>query len=263
MHTLNAVPAGGAVFPKFFSVDSAKAIKARKYGWLNAISYMAPHTLGGAGNLCGNASPACIKLCLGWYSGQSAFVSDMDRDTNSVRESRKRKSVMFQKARREFMRELVRGVERAIAAAARLKLKLCVRLNGSSDIPFEAILCERNGEVFPNVFAAFAEVQFVDYTKSVKRALRFARGQLPPNYCLTFSRSETNEADCLEVLEAGGNAAIVFGSGLPAAWNGYRVVNGDEHDLRHLDDRGVAVGLSPKGARARRDKSGFIVRSAA
>ena len=42
------------------------------------------------------------------------------------------------------------------------------------------------------------------------KALAHARGQLAPNYHVTFSRSETNEADCLRVLEAGGNVAVVF-----------------------------------------------------
>ena len=30
------------LFPRFFSVDSPKAVKAQKYGWLNAINYMSP-----------------------------------------------------------------------------------------------------------------------------------------------------------------------------------------------------------------------------
>jgi hypothetical protein len=41
------------------------------------------------------------------------------------------------------------------------------------------------------------------------------------------------------------------------------VIDGDEHDLRHLDGRGVVIGLSPKGPRAKHDKSGFVIRNAA
>lgn len=37
-------------------------------------------------------------------------------------------------------------------------------------------------------------------------------------------------------------------------------IDGDKHDLRHLDGRGVIVWLSPKGAVAKRDSSGFVVR---
>ncbi len=82
---------------------------------------------------------------------------------------------------------------------------------------------------------------------------------MPANLHLTFSRSEINEADCLEVLAAGGNVAVVFAD-RPATWNGYPVIDGDQHDLRHLDPKGVVVGLSPKGLKAKRDTSGFVVR---
>jgi hypothetical protein len=105
-------------------------------------------------------------------------------------------------------------------------------------------------------FPAFPRVQFVDYTKNSRR---FAR-QLPANYDLTFSRSETNESDCPEVFAAGRNVAVVFAGAMPETWNGYRVINGDEHDLRHLDPKGVVVGLSPKGHKAKRSTSGFVVR---
>jgi hypothetical protein len=89
--------------------------------------------------------------------------------------------------------------------------------------------------------------------------LRSLSGDWPPNYYLTFSRSELNEAECLQVLRAGGNVACVFET-MPETWQGYRVIDGDNHDLRHLDPRGVVVGLSPKGRKAKRDASGFVIR---
>ena len=73
--------------------------------------------------------------------------------------------------------------------------------------------------------------------------------------------SSTNEEDCARVLAAGGNVAVVFHGGLPASYLGHRVIDGDLHDLRHLDERNVIVGLSPKGLKARRDISGFVVRT--
>jgi hypothetical protein len=39
---------------------------------------------------------------------------------------------------------------------------------------------------------------------------------------------------------------------------GHRVISGDHDDLRHLDPRGVVVGLKGKG-RAKQDASGFVV----
>ena len=236
-------------FKRFFSLDSAKAIKARGYGYLNAINYMAPASTGGVGNLCPHASAGCLALCLGWYSGQAGMVSNQDTDTNSVRDSRKAKAQMFMRDRKAFVAEMVAGIKRAQTTARNKGLKLCVRLNGATDINWPRA-----------IFDQFADVQFVDYTKSVAKALAHAQGKLAPNYHVTFSRSEANEADCARVLEAGGNVAVVFAGEMPATYLGASVVNGDEHDLRHLDPRGgVIIGLSPKGLRAKRDQSGFVV----
>jgi hypothetical protein len=252
-------------FNQFFSLDSAKAIKARKYGWLNAINYMAPSDASGFGNVCGDASPACIALCLGWFSGQAGIVKKGTRRRrtggNKTRQSRVNKVKLFMHDRIAFMVEMVKGITRAASKAAREMLKLCVRPNGSADVPWEHIKLSPIDR--RTIFDLFPEVQFVDYTKSVKRMLRFLAGLLPKNYHLTFSRSEINEADCLRVLEAGGNVAVVFADGKPMRWHGYPVIDGDKHDLRHLDPRGVVVGLSPKGVKARRDTSGFVVRGEA
>jgi len=56
--------------------------------------------------------------------------------------------------------------------------------------------------------------------------------------------------------------AVIFAHGLPAIRNlwGHPVIDGDKHDLRFLDPRGVIVGLTPKGNKAKRDMSGFVLR---
>ena len=162
-------------FKRFFSLDSPKAIKARSYGYLNAINYMAPANTAGVGNLCPHASPGCLKLCLGWYSGQAGMVSHQNK-LNDVRRSRQAKARMFMTDRKAFLEELRWGVRAAGRAAIRQGLKLCVRLNGATDVAWEGVA--------PELFRDFFDVQFVDYTKSVKRALAHARGELPPNYHL-------------------------------------------------------------------------------
>ena len=86
------------------------------------------------------------------------------------------------------------------------------------------------------------------------------KGSLPSNYHLTFSRSEANEAQALDVLKAGGNVACVFSGSLPETYLGFRVINGDESDLRFLDPSGVIVGLKAKG-KAKKDASGFVIHS--
>jgi hypothetical protein len=121
------------------------------------------------------------------------------------------------------------------------------RLNGTSDIRWETVPV--NGAT--NLMSLFPNVQFYDYTKHENRR------NLPANYHLTVSRSETNEAN---VFALPYNVAVVFNSKtLPAEYNGRPVVNGDDTDLRFLDPTGVVVGLTAKG-KAKKDPTGFTVR---
>lgn len=240
---------------RIFSFDSPKAIKSLTYGWLNAIHYMAPARLAGVGNLCPDASDGCKALCLGWTSGQAGMVA-RDDDMNSVRQSRVDKARRFMRDRPAYMRDVVRSIELGRAKADAMGLRLAVRMNGSTDIAWEGIACVRDGRPYRNLMAAFPDVQFVDYTKSARR---FERA-LPENYSLTLSRHESNDDAVIRLVkEKRGNAAVVF-ERLPTHWRGLPVIDGDKHDLRHLDPLGVIVGLTPKGRKAKRDTSGFVVR---
>lgn len=238
-----------------------KASKALAFGYLNAIHYMAPFTLGGVGNLCPHATAGCKALCLGEHSGQAGMVKH-DDDMNSVRLSRRAKAQRFMKDRKAYVADIVASITLAQRKANRMGLQLCVRLNGSTDIVWEGIACERDGVAFRSVYAAFPEVQFVDYTKNPRRFDRV----LPDNLHLTFSRSETNEATAIALLESGRNVAVVFGGDVPATWQGYETIDGDTNDLRHLDPKatpgnaGYVVALKPKGRKAKKDTSGFVVR---
>lgn len=267
-------------FPRLFSTDSAKAAKASGFGYLNAIHYVAPFTLGGVGNLCPNASAACVNLCLGHYSGQAAMVNDLEKGTNPTRESRKLKAQLFMRDRANYMNRLARDIIKLDAQAARESLKLCVRLNGSTDIVWERISFEIDAKTSKALAAyygliegcaidatyyagrkftlpaLFPEIQFVEYTKNPKRL-----GNAPKNLDLTLSYSGENAVDCVAALQAGHNVAMVFAGGLPESFAGFPVIDGDKHDLRHLDAKGgYIVGLSPKGIKAKRDTSGFVVR---
>jgi hypothetical protein len=234
-------------FTQFFSLDSPKAIKARAFGYMNAINYMAPADTAGVGDMCPWSSVACRALCLGEHSGQASMRKEGEDNATTL--SRKAKTVMFMRARTQFMRELHAGIGRAARKAKREGLRLCVRLNGATDLNWIAVI------------KAYPDIQFVDYTKSVARALAHAAGKLPANYHVTFSYSGENHSDCERVLAAGGNIAVVFSGAFPSTFMGHTVVNGDLSDLRHLDDRNVVVGLSPKGAKAKREgvKLGFVV----
>lgn len=253
---------------KIFSTDSAKAIKAQGFGFINAIHYMAPASLSGF-NLCPHSSAGCRALCLGWESGQASMVAN-DTDLNSVRLSRIAKAKRFMGDRVAYMADVVRSIETELAKAIAAGKRLCVRMNGATDIGWHGVACRRSmhpegshkhlGDIYRNVFEAFPEVDFVDYTKNPRA---FDRA-LPANYHLTFSRSDENETKALELLARGVNVAVVFGIAKPTLWNGFTVIDGDEHDLRQLDPRGAkgfVIALSPKGRKAKRDTSGFVVQS--
>jgi hypothetical protein len=158
--------------------------------------------------------------------------------------------------RQAYLHDVFRAIELLVNRAKRMNMKLCVRMNGSTDIAWEGI--RYNGK---NVFETFPDIDFVDYTKNPKRFDR----PLPRNLHLTFSRSETNESDCVALLNRGVNVAIVFET-VPATWKGFTVIDGDKHDLRQLDPRGArgtVIGLLPKGLKAKRDTSGFVLRNIA
>lgn len=234
---------------RIYSVDNAKASKAQALGYLNAIHYMAPHEIAGVGNLCPYASPGCKAACLGYYSGHAGMVKN-DTDINSVRASRIAKAYRFMTDRTYYMNDVVVASNRVILKARREGLIPVLRLNGSTDISWERIPVAGN----PSIMDMYSHVQFVDYTKNWRRFDR----PLPSNYHLTFSLSEDNLFHAMNLLSRGFNVAAVFRE-RPTTWNGYPVIDGDLHDLRHLDPKGVVVGLTPKGRKAKADTSGFIL----
>jgi hypothetical protein len=167
---------------------------------------------------------------------------------SNVKKARIRKTQLFFDSFVTFKALLMADIRAFVAYCETQKMRACVRLNGTSDIAWERL----------GVFAEFPTVQFYDYSKSPIRALQFAKGAMPSNYQLTFSRSESNEAQAIDVLRNGGNVAVVFAGVLPLTWQGFEVINGDESDLRFLDKKNVVVGLKAKGD-AKKDATGFVV----
>jgi hypothetical protein len=156
--------------------------------------------------------------------------------------------------REGFLARLRREVELLEKRARKRNLKPAVRLNGSSDLPWERIV--------PSLFAEFPQVRFYDYTKSPSRVQAWINGESPRNYHLTFSRAETEQSqrDAERLAQCGANVAVVFDR-LPYKWRGRPVIDGDKHDARFVDRRGVIVGLIAKG-KAKKDRTGFVVRTA-
>lgn len=231
-----------------------KTKKGRARGYSSAILHLAPASLSGH-NVCRWATPGCRAGCLN-TAGRGGIVKHGE-STNAVQEARIKRTAWFFRARYAFLGQLLGEISTHVRRATAKGLIPVVRLNGTSDIPWESVKTVTGD----TVLELFPTIQFYDYTKSVARVLAYARGEMPANYHLTFSRSELNDADVRTVLSYGGNVAAVFSKALPAHWAGAAVVNGDADDLRFLDPAGVVVGLKAKG-RARRDTSGFVIPTA-
>ena len=146
------------------------------------------------------------------------------------------------------MIQLKKEIIQFIKNAERKGLKPCIRLNGTSDISFENT----------TIFSDFPNVQFYDYTKVYKRALKHAEGKMPSNYHLTYSLNEDNYDLAFNILKLGGNISAVFRKYIPEIFKGYKVVNADLSDLRFNDPKNVICGLIAKG-KAKTDFSGFVL----
>lgn len=220
------------------SIDTnAKTKKGQAKGYLTGILYLAPADLSGR-NFCPHASVGCKVACL-FSAGRGAF--------DSVKNARLKKSHYFLRDREAFLRDLRADISALVKKAKKAGMLPCVRLNGTSDLPFHKF----------GIMEEFAEVPFYDYTPNFSRMQEFLDGKLPSNYSLTFSRKENNQAECESVLERGGNVAAVFSS-IPESYANRPTFDGDQSDLRFLDPKGVVVALKAKG-KAKKDTSGFVI----
>lgn len=211
-----------------------KMRKGEKLGYKTYILHLLPNTLSGH-NVCPQASPACIATCLNLSSHGRAAKSQA---------ARRRKTLLYFNDREKFHELLDADIQTAVRIAKKENKTLCIRLNGTSDLPQLAISYAQR----------YPYIQFYDYTK----ILKYADVELPKNYHLTFSRSELNDAEYL--VNRGLNVAVLFDQ-IPMVWKGFDVVDGDVSDLRFLDKQGVIVGLSPKN-KAKFDNTNFVVRVA-
>ena len=222
---------------------NSKTRKGEKKGFTTYGIHLAPASLSGF-NVCDSSSAGCRWACLN-TAGRGAMTS--------VQRARIKKTLFFFKDKQGFLAELWAEVAKSIKSAARTNMTPCFRLNLTSDLPWEKI--KFNGQ---SVMEAFPNVQFYDYCKSPERMTKFVNGEMPKNYHLTFSRSETNGALALAFLKSGGNVAMVFRKSLPATYYGHEVIDGDETDLRFLDGSGKIIGLKEKGL-AKKDATGFVL----
>jgi len=206
--------------------------------YLPYVMHLAPSTLSGY-NTCPLAG-LCKDSCLN-TAGRGRF--------NNVQLARIARTKMFFEQRDEFFAMLKKEIDRALRRCDKQGKKLSLRLNGTSDIRWE-MYKPYDGKT---IFEAYPQVQFYDYTKLPNRDVDGIA-----NYHLTFSDGGDNMDHVELALSRRMNVAVVFaGKILPEVWYGRKVIDGDKHDLRFLDPKGVIVGLTAKG-KAKVDASNFV-----
>ena len=168
---------------------------------------------------------------------------------NSVQQARINRTNYFWNNKNGFLWELSKEIQTLKVRAANAGFKFAVRLNGTSDLPWFKYKVDGGGSLMD----LHPDVQFYDYTK-VLNYLDHGK----KNYHVTFSDSGTNEQDQLKAMAAGANVAVVFKDKLPSTWMSRKVIDGDAHDLRFKDPRGVVVGLVAKGLGKKVETNSFI-----
>lgn len=168
-----------------------KMLKGRKQGYRTLVLYLAPASLSGR-NVCPGSTPGCRRACLNTCGrGQMG----------KVQASRLRKTVEYFESRDFFMAKLLADIAVFQASCMDTGHSPTVRLNGTSDLPWE-----KSG-----IIEKFEDIQFYDYTKIKKRMKRSFLSVLPDNYTLVWSHNERDVNYSEEVLEEGGRVAWSIG----------------------------------------------------
>ena len=204
---------------KLLNSGNAKTIKGEKLGFKTYGVHLSPFNKSGF-QVCKWASKGCARACLD-TAGRGVM--------SNVQRSRINKTKFLFEDRSGFLDQLRAEITSAIRSSEKKGLVPCFRLNLTSDFKWEET----------GIFEEFPEAQFYDYTKGKNRMIEYLEGNLPPNYHLTYSRSEKKGDDIHSkaFLKSGGNVAVVFRGKLPKTWNGFDVIDGDESNLRYLDGK--------------------------
>jgi len=239
-------------YKKMLSVSNdSKTVKGQTFGYLTGILHLTPSDKSGLGELCPMALLAgCKKPCLD-TAGRGAF--------SNVQIARLNKTMLWFQDRDLFFYNVAKSIKALVTKANKLNLIPVVRLNGTSDIQFEAYNFTFDNVKYANIFELFPNVQFYDYTKIPSRK------NIPSNYDLTFSYSGLDRFQGV-YRKAKSNPvfkrfAVVFDkhADIPVMFDGMTTIDGDKTDLRFLDGSGI-VALYAKG-KAKRDTSGFVVKT--
>lgn len=209
------------------------------------ILYMSPYTQNSkAVNICPKATNGCILGCL-FTAGRGAF--------NSIQQARQNRTEFYINSKKQFCEQITKELQALNNKAKKQGAKIAIRLNGTSDLDFIAII---KNQIGVDVLESFQNLEFYDYTKILGKVKKYAGTR----YKLTFSRAENNEAEAKEALLYGVPVSVVFhhNKPMPSTYLGTKVIDGDSADDLMIDSGAVILGLKAKG-KAKKDLTGFVV----
>lgn len=198
-------------------------------------------------NTCALATIGCGTNCLNESGhGQRHMIN---KGVHSVHVARMTRTLIWFKHRDQFKTKAQREIRALKRKADAMGVPLAIRPNGTTDLRFETL--------WPELFSGNADISFWDYTKDMSRNVDSI-----PNYSLCYSVHEnTSDADIEQAFANGMNCVVVGrlkrNDPKPATYKGRKAVDGDLHDLRFLDPKGVFVLLFAKGG-AYGDTTGFV-----
>ena len=223
--------------------SQTKMAKGEALGYKTAILHFAPYDLSGK-NVCPKATKGpggCVNPCLN-TSGRGQM--------GSVQRARIAKTNYFWTNKNGFLWELSQEIEQLKKRARSQGYKFACRLNGTSDLPWHRMKVDGGG----TLMELHPDVKFYEYTK----VLNYLDHDFK-NLHFTFSDSGKNYDDQVKAMtDYYANVAVVFKDKLPRKWMSRRVIDGDKHDLRFKDPRGVVVGLVAKGLGRKVTTNSFI-----
>ena len=231
--------------PKLLT-KNAKLEKGNKYEYYNIGLQFAPSYISGF-NVCPNASINCGMSCLN-ETGHGARHMINKNNIHMVLKARIIRTILFFEYRTQFKNRLIQEINLHKNKVNKLdNVKLCIRLNVLSDIKHE--------KINKDILEMFKDIQFYDYTKILNRNIKHLN-----NYHLTISRNELNKDIIKDIPN---NKAYVFNvkrnDKLPLTYENKKVIDGDLHDLRFLDNKDIIVGLRYKGNNKALEENKFVI----
>jgi hypothetical protein len=239
---------------RLLTPGNPKTEKGRAQGYWTFILHFAPADLSGF-NVFAMSTAGCRKACLntagrGGIKAGTGILSynQVKRGVrNEIQHARRLQARAFFQFRSRFMLELAKEIAKAILKARRAGYIPVFRLYGTSDIRWESVPVPG----FANIMEMFSDVTFYDYSKLPNRK------NIPPNYHLTFSLADGDDAASIAAINNGMNVAAVFrnkdtvtryvANGIVLGDKHMPVIRGDDTDLRFLNPPGHVIALYAKG----------------